>query len=83
MTTNNYTYIASCIDIDINTFNKLMKNSKPCSGSRLRNEIKRHLPFLYNQLALDFYNPFEHRCRRKKGLAIYVHSGIEYFIRID
>lgn len=83
MRTKEYFLLTTCVGTNITNFKWLMKGTRPCSGSRLRNEIKRHLPTLYDELCLQYYNPFEHRSRRKKGLAVYVHSGIEYFIQIN
>ena len=57
-----------------------MKNSKPINYRWLKNKIKKHLIELYNDLALDFYNPYEGHCRVTKTHYILVSSAIEYFI---
>ena len=42
--------------------------------------IKEFLPDLYTDLALDLYNPYD--CYKTKTHLVYVHSGVEYFLRI-
>jgi hypothetical protein len=70
-----------CSGIHINEWNKYMKNTTKANGKRIRILIKKHCPLLYESLALDFYNPYEHQSKKKKGILVYVHSGIEYFLR--
>lgn len=76
-------YICNCSQVSIDAWNGLMKGTRPCSGRLLRNKIKKYLPMLYNELCLDFYNPYEEQCRKSKDISVYVHSGIEYFIRLS
>lgn len=73
----------TCENISMNTFNKYMEGTTKANGSLIRKHIKEHLPELYNALCLDFYNPYEENSRKKKGLFVYVHSAIEYFIRFN
>lgn len=75
--------ITTSVDISTKEWERLMKYTRPCSGRVLRNKIKRELPYLYNSLSLDFYNPYEEQCRHssKTGIYVYVHSGNEYFLK--
>lgn len=60
-----------------------MANTTKANGKVIRNLIKEHLPYLYESLALEFYNPYEYKCVKKDGLLVYVHSGIEYFLKYE
>ena len=71
----------TCSDININRWNELMKGARKCSYKRLVARIKREMPELYNDLALDYYNPYEEQCKQTKTHYILVSSMIEYFIR--
>ena len=57
-----------------------MKGSKPLSYKWLVDRIKKHLPELYYDLGLEYYNPYEKQCRVNKRYYILVHSATEYFI---
>ena len=72
--------IATCVGISFPQWDKLMTNTKKANGAQIRKLIKEHLPELYDDLALEFYNPYENRSVKKEGLLVYVHSGIEYFL---
>ena len=71
----------SCISISQHKWNILMEGSVKANGSIIRKLIKKFLPELYNNLALDYYNPYESQSVRTKTHYVYVHSGIEYFIK--
>lgn len=73
-------YVADCTCITQKQWDNYMQGTTKASGKRIRNIIKEHLPELYASLCLAFPNPFESRSVKKKGLLVYVHSGIEYFI---
>ena len=45
------------------------------------NKIKKHLPQLYEDLCLDYYNPYENKCGVNQDYYVLVHSAIEYFIK--
>ena len=75
--------IATCVSISQRKWDSLMENTTKASGSIIRSLIKLHLPDLYYQLCLEFYNPYESQCVKKEGLLIYVHSGIEYFLKYE
>lgn len=71
----------TCVGIGIRKWDTLMFNSKKANGSKIRGLIKKHLPELYESLALEFRNPYENQSVRTTTHLIYVHSGIEYFIK--
>ena len=73
-------YDTNCKEVSIDTWNKLMKGARKCSYKRLVARIKREIPWLYERLLLNFYNPYEEACKQTKTHYILVHSGIEYFI---
>ena len=73
--------IASCTSITIQQHERYMEGTTKANGMIIRKHIKNYLPDLYDSLYLDFYNPYEYRSVKKKGLLIYVHSGIEYFLK--
>lgn len=54
---------------------------KPINYKWLVNKIKKHIPQLYEALALDYYNPYENKCGVNQDYYILVHSSIEYFIK--
>ena len=69
-----------CTQITKVEWEKKMKGSRPLSYKWLVCRIKKHLPKLYYDLSLNFYNPYEEQCRVNKRYYILVHSAIEYFI---
>lgn len=50
-------YECCCADISCEEWEQKMQGIKPVNYRWLVNKIKKHLPWLYNDLALDFYNP--------------------------
>ena len=70
----------TCQDITKQEWDKLMKGRRPMSYQWLKRRIKRTLPHLYDELSLDYYNPFEGDTYRTKTHYILTHSAIEYFI---
>lgn len=70
----------TCQDITKQEWDKLMKGHRPMSYQWLKRRIKRYLPHLYNELMLDYYNPYESATYRTKMHYILTHSSIEYFI---
>ena len=77
------TLIATCIGIGQKKWDSYMENTTKASGSKIRSLIRKHLPDLYYQLGLEFYNPYESQCVKKEGLLVYVHSSIEYFLKYE
>lgn len=57
-----------------------MKGARKASYKRLVSRIKKELPSLYMDLALQFPNPYADECRQTKAHYILVHSAIEFFI---
>lgn len=78
---NSLSYEADCTSISQRKWNEYMKGTTKANGAIIRKHIKKHLPDLYNQLALQFPNPLEYKSVKKEVLFVYVHSGIEYFIK--
>ncbi len=75
--------IDTCISSGPEKWDQYMKGTVKANGKKIRLLIKKHLPDLYNELTLQFYNPYEKQCYRKEGLLVYTHSMIEYFIKIN
>ena len=73
-------YETNCTCIDMKEWKTLMKGARKCSYQRLVKKIKRELPSLYQDLALQYYNPFKEQCRQTRTHFILVHSCIEYFL---
>ena len=70
----------TCVDITEKEWDQLMKCRRPMSYQWLKRKIKKHLSQLYNELNLDFYNPYENETYRTNTHYILTHSAIEYFI---
>ena len=70
----------TCADININKWEKLMKDAKPFSYKKLLKLIKINIPYLYEALCLNLSNPFAEQTQQTKTHYILVHSAIEYFI---
>lgn len=58
-----------------------MKGIKPINYKWLVAKIKKHIPHLYEALALQFYNPWQNNCGVTKDYYVLVHSATEYFIK--
>ena len=71
----------TCVEISLDKWNSLMKGAKPINYKWLKNKIKKHLPNLYNDLCLDYNNPFGEQSKVTKTHYILVYSAIEYFIK--
>ena len=71
---------ATCSTVTYEQWKSLMKGAKPLNYEWLKKRVKKHLPSLYNELCLDFGNPYADQCKVTKSHYILVHSGIEYFI---
>lgn len=72
----------TCVGISKYKWDILMHGAKKACGKKIKKMIQHQLPELYKDLALDFYNPYENKSVRTDKHLIYVHSGIEYFLRI-
>ncbi|MBP6238820.1 MAG: hypothetical protein KA270_17400 [Saprospiraceae bacterium] len=82
-TVSGLTYIGCCANFTLRQWEELMDGTVKANGAHIRKLIKKHLPELYHEIALGFYNPHEHKSVKKKGLLVYVHSGIEYFLQFE
>lgn len=71
----------TCADITKERWDELMRGAKKLNYKWLVAKVKRELPYLYNNLYLNLYNPWENDCVQTKTHYILVHSAIEYFIR--
>lgn len=74
-------YECCCADISCEEWEQKMQGIKPVNYRWLVNKIKKHLPWLYNDLALNLYNPWSDNCGKTKEHYILVSSATEYFIR--
>ena len=48
----------TCTGITIDEWDSLMSGAVYMDKEELNNLVKEHLPYLYELLALDFYNPY-------------------------
>lgn len=71
----------NCTSISQGKWNSLMKGAKRADKRKINALVKENLPDLYNDLALEFYNPYNYF--RTRTHLILVHSSIEYFIRYN
>ena len=71
----------TCTQVSADKWAELMKGGKPINYKWLVDKIKRELPNLYYELALEYPNPYKDECLVTKTHYILVHSAIEYFIR--
>lgn len=73
-------YETNCTEISIDRWNELMRGARKVNYKRMCREIKKNLPELYKDLALDFHNPYAEQSRQTKTHYVLVSSAIEYFI---
>ena len=69
----------SCPLITIDKWDELMKGSVRADKRKIDKLVKEHLPELFEDLCLNFCNPYNY-FKTDKHL-ILVHSAIEYFLR--
>lgn len=72
--------VGTCSTFSADECERLMRGARRVSYKRLVAKIKKHLPRLYDDLALQYPNPYEDQCSQTKTHYILVHSAIEYFI---
>ena len=70
-----------CCDIKETRWDELMQDAKRANVRKVNSLVKKFLPDLYNELALNLYNPYEYF--KTKTHLILVHSGIEYFLKYE
>ena len=51
-------YVCNCSDVSLSEWEELMKDNYPIDYQELVSKVKHELPRLYNELMLDFYNPY-------------------------
>ena len=71
----------TCVGIGFNEWERLMKDAKKANYKIINRLVKIHLPDLFYDLALNYYNPYNYF--KTKTHLILVHSGIEYFLRYE
>ena len=76
-------HVASCMNVSRRKWDEYMEGAVKANGRKVRRLIKQHLPKLYTELGLNFHNPYECKCQRTKTHFIYVHSSIEYFLKVE
>jgi hypothetical protein len=85
MNYNRITYLeleCTCVSCNgINHWEQLMKGHKRADKKQIDRLVKKLLPDLHYELALQYYNPY-HYHKTKRHL-ILVHSGIEYFLKYN
>lgn len=74
-----FTYETNCTEIKKSEWDKLMKNATRANKTIINGLVKTHLPDLFNDLVLNFPNPYNYF--KTNTHIILVHSAIEYFIR--
>ena len=71
----------TCMNINKDRWDELMKGKKRISYKWLVNKIKKELPCVYEDLCLQFFNPWEDKTYSTKTHYVLTHSAIEYFFR--
>jgi len=74
-------YECNCTGISDWKWEELMEGATRADKSKIDAIVKRDLPDLYNDLCLQFYNPYNY-FKTDKHL-ILVHSSIEYFLKYE
>jgi len=75
--------VDNCTCISKRKWDAYMDGAVKANGNKIRALIKKFLPDLYEELALQFHNPYEHQCKRTETHFIYVWSEIEYFLKFE
>ncbi len=71
----------TCVEVSIRKWEELMSGHVRADKNKIDGLVKAHIPELYNNLSLNLYNPYDYY--RTSTHLILVHSGIEYFIKIN
>ena len=82
MNYNNINYLeykANCTEINQDEWQELMQNATIADKRKVNLLIKRFLPDFYQNLNLNFFNPYKYY--KTKSCLVVVHSAIEYFIK--
>ena len=70
----------TCVNTSIVKLERLMRGAVRADKKKINGLVKNLLPELYEDLVLNFYNPYNYF--RTKTHIILVWSGIEHFLRI-
>lgn len=62
-------------------WDKLMQGAKRANKQKINALVKKHLPDLFSDLALQFRNPYNYF--KTATHLILVHSAVEHFIKFD
>lgn len=71
----------TCVGISQRKWDKLMDGAVRADKQKINRLVKTHLPDLYENLCLDYYNPYNYY--KTSTHLILVHSSIEYFLKMD
>ena len=71
----------TCTNCSLHRWNLLMKGAVRANKRTINSLVKKLLPDLYEELALQFFNPYNYL--RTKTHLILVHSSIEYFLKFE
>jgi len=71
-------YECNCTQMSKRKWESYMANAKRANKEKINKLLKIFLPELYEELALDYFNPYNYY--RTETHLIVVHSSIEYFI---
>lgn len=75
-------YECCCVDCGgQERWNELMKHKRKCSYRLLVKKVQRDYPELYEELALEFYNPYMDLTYSTPTHYVLTSSAIEYFFR--
>lgn len=74
-------YDGCCADIDSDEWESRMDGKRPFPYKKLVKMIKAKYPDIYEQLALQFPNPWEEDTYETPEYYVLTHSAIEFFFR--
>jgi len=73
----------TCVGMKPARWRQLMENKVKADKKKIDKLVKLHLPELYHNLTLEFYNPYPYFRTKDDKYFILQHSGHQYFIRIN
>ena len=74
-------FIGTCADLNLPTWERLMKGARRFSYKTLCQMIREQFPEMYESLALNLFNPWSTSTKHTATHYILVHSATEYFFR--
>lgn len=81
ITPTNVNYLeleCTCVGIGTDKWESLMQGATHANHAQINKLVKLHLPELYGDLMLNYYNPYNYF--KTATHLILVHSSIEYFL---